>query len=115
MSENSIKQILIGKTWVLVKRVDYSIDGKVLETITSSDVYWEYEEMEFIDNEHVRWWISDEEVYLSYFINGKKLIIGIAPCIIMRLTNSDLVLETPHDTDIENGECSYSELYYKKK
>lgn len=120
MSESSIKQKLIGKTWQLVKEIDYSVDGKVLDTEKPSDKDFVYEEWEFLDNEHVRCYTQydpndDYEIYLNYFIREGNLIIGVAPLKIKKLTNSDLILETQHDTDVESWECSYSELYYRKK
>ena len=120
MSESSIKQKLIGKTWQLVKEIDYSVDGKVLDTEKPSDKDFVYEEWEFLDNEHVRCYTrydpnDDYGIYLNYFIREGNLIIGVAPLKIKKLTNSDLILETQHDTDVESWECSYSKLYYRKK
>lgn len=117
MSESSIKQKLIGKTWMAVKEIDYGIDGKVLDTSSSSDENWEQEEWTFSEDGHVRWYTADDEqeVFMNYFIQGDKLIFGISPLTIKKLTNSELVVETQHEIDVEDWEASYSELYFKKK
>ena len=77
MSESSIKQKLIGKTWTAIKTIDYSIDGEVIDKSTSSDTDWTLIEWTFLEDGRVVMGNNDIKVsidiYFSIIENNSSL------------------------------------------